>query len=310
MSSTDQPVEEVSKAVPATTTTTTPKLNSVNYSHLGGFITNFLFTYGVGTLNVLPGTSDVGDISDKYQAIVSPAGSAFSIWGLIFMSQAAFTIAQMLPKFRSKPVVQEMKYYWLFVCLAQSAWSIFFGYEMIAVAMVAIFMIFFGLLAVVLKQYFANLERTLVEFWLFRFPFMIHCGWLTAASILNVNLVFIKNNSSAEVQLTVGIISLAILHAISVVWLVLPKYPVYTIPCVLIWANSWIGVELGNPKDQIQDRFGDLVVTGIKNAAYSVAVIISIQVVSRALLAIYMKFFKKSNDIEESAPTSEEDSAV
>lgn len=132
----------------------------------------------------------------------------------------------------------------------------------------------------------------------------------SAASILNVNLVFIKNNSSAEVQLTVGIISLAILHAISVVWLVLPKYPVYTIPCVLIWANSWIGVELGNPKDQIQDRFGDLVVTGIKNAAYSVAVIISIQVVSRALLAIYMKFFKKSNDIEESAPTSEEDSAV
>lgn len=130
MSSIDQPVEEVSKAVPATTTTTTPKLNSVNYSHLGGFITNFLFTYGVGTLNVLPGTSDVGDISDKYQvssrvlfivyhfrgiffshnhfvnyiiqAIVSPAGSAFSIWGLIFMSQAAFTIAQMLPKFRSK----------------------------------------------------------------------------------------------------------------------------------------------------------------------------------------------------------------
>lgn len=131
MSSTEQPVEEVSKAVPATTTT--PKLNSVNYSHLGGFITNFLFTYGVGTLNVLPGTSDVGDISDKYQvssrllfivyhfrgiffshnhfvnytiyvgqAIVSPASSAFSIWGLIFMSQAAFTIAQMLPKFRSK----------------------------------------------------------------------------------------------------------------------------------------------------------------------------------------------------------------
>lgn len=83
MSSTDQPVEEVSKAVPATTTTT-PKLNSVNYSHLGGFITNFLFTYGVGTLNVLPGTSDVGDISDKYQVSSRVLFIVYHFQGIFF----------------------------------------------------------------------------------------------------------------------------------------------------------------------------------------------------------------------------------
>jgi len=125
-------------------------------------------------------------------------------------------------------------------------------------------------------------------------------------------VVFVDQNASPDVQLTVGIISLAILHAVSLMSLVFPKYPAYVIPCVLVWATSWIGAELGDPQTSIQEKFGSLVVDGVKNAAYSIAIIISIQVVARAGYSIFnrVKLQREiiesnelmGNDIEESEP--------
>lgn len=276
----------IDEAVPHSNDELGTKLNKVNYANFIGFIINFVLTYG-STNGIFPGSSNTVDLSLKYQTFVTPKSTGFAIWGLIFIFQGLFTITQMLPKYRMKSVVQSLGFSWLFVCLVQSLWSLMFAYELIIASLILMVLIFGGLVTVNINQYQSNLERSLSEFWLLRFPFMLHLGWITAATLLNVNVVFVDQNAPSDVQLTVGIISLAILHAVSLMSLVFPKYPAYVIPCVLVWATSWIGAELENPQTSIQEKFGSLVVDGVKNAAYSIAVIISIQVVARAGYSIF-----------------------
>jgi hypothetical protein len=216
---------------------------------------------------------------------VTPKAAAFSIWGVIFLSQAAFTVVQLLPRFRAKALIQKgVGYYYISTCLFQACWTFAFAYEVIWLSLIFILLIWASLLAIVYTQYSTEeSEGTLVEFWLLRFPFAIHCGWLTAASALNVNVLFVDRAAPADVQLAVGILSLAILHAISV-WVVFAiQKPNYTLAVVLSWANAWIYSELKTPKDSIVERFAADSISGVSYAAAAVAYIILGQILVRVL---------------------------
>ena len=66
-------------------------------------------------------TPDV--ISDKYPTILTPAGYAFSIWSLIYLGMAAFSVYQFLPAnlVRFRPV----RSLYIFSCLLNSPGYIF-----------------------------------------------------------------------------------------------------------------------------------------------------------------------------------------
>jgi len=264
---------------------TTASLNWKNYLNVLAFILNCVITFGIGNFGWF-GASTNGDLSDKYQTLVTPAGSAFSIWGVIFIFQGIFIVYQLLPSVRAKPMVQDgVSYWYILACLFQCAWTPAFGFEQITAALVFITLIWLSLIGLVYSQYnVTNGDNNLLEYWLLRFPFAIHCGWLTAASVLNVNVLAVKLELSAEVQLAMGIVSLAYLHAVSV-WVVFGfAKPNYTIAGVLAWANGWISNELNAPKEAITERFGGLVVSSVQMAALAVSFIIVGQVVVRVAL--------------------------
>jgi len=129
--------------------------------------------------------------------------------------------------------------------------------------------------------------KGLLEFWLLRFPFAIHGGWITAASAVNVGLVAQATDAAPATQLSVAIICLAVLHALSVWHLFGYKRPNYTIPGVLIWANSWIYNELQNPKQSILDTYDEITITGVGYAAFSVAMVIIIQIIVRVAFFVF-----------------------
>merc|ERR1712232_259834 len=217
---------------------------------------------------------------------MGPSGSAFSIWGVIFIFQGIFAVYQLLPSVRAKPMVQEgVSYWYILTCLFQCCWTPCFGFEQITLALIAIILIWLSLVGLNYQQYYVkDAERTLIEFWFLRFPFQVHCGWLTCASVLNVNVLAVKLDADAEYLLPIAIISLAYLHAVSV-WVLFgfPK-PNYTIAGVIAWANGWIFNELGNPKDLIKEAFPQLVITSVSYAAFAVSIIIVSQAVVRVVL--------------------------
>lgn len=265
---------------------TSTKINLLNIINVAAYVFNTTFTYGVGNAGWFGGSTN-SDLSLKYQTIVTPSSWAFSIWAVIFVFQAIYCVVQLLPPFRSHPMVQiGVSYFYVATCLSQAGWTFAFAFELIPLSLFLMALIWISLAGILYRQYGLESEGTLREFWLLRFPFAVHFGWITAATLLNVNVVTVKVGPGAGTELAVGIVSLAILHAISVVVLFLPKRPQYTIPCVLAWANGAIYYELANTRDPIKERFSEDAISGVSYAALAVCFIILTQVMIRVVTAI------------------------
>jgi len=274
----------------------TSSLNAKNYLNLFFYLINTIVTFGIGVMGII-GNGTNSELSKKYQTLVTPNATAFSIWSIIFVSQAVFTIVQLLPQFRAHPMIQKGVGYWyIYACIFQSLWSVAFAFEFIALSTVFIIGILLSLAAIIYSQYRVSSEGSLKEFWLLRFPFTIHCGWIVAATLLNFNVLLVKNEAAASIQLSWAIVSLAALHGLSVILLFgIQREPLYTISAVLSWAIGWISIELASPSGKVQDTFDSDIILGLSHAAKFVSFIILGQILIRVFLSLIKKRFNKDN---------------
>jgi translocator protein len=170
------------------------------------------------------------DISDKYHTLITPAGYAFAIWGVIFLGMIAFGIYQALPSQRANPRFRAIGGWVILNALANGIWSPIFNNEYISLALLVILVIL-GSLAVIVERLLARprqidlaneLDAPLVEFpvsaaetWLARVPFLIYFGWVTVATIVNVavalkasgfELAGMSESGWAQAVLVVGLV--------------------------------------------------------------------------------------------------------
>lgn len=289
------------EAETASTPPSRPKLNHKNWINLASLVLNMALVYGVGNAGWAD-TPDNGELSRKYQTLVTPKSSAFSIWAVIFTAQIAWSIVQMLPKFRASPMVQDIGYWYASVAATQIGWTFSFGFEVIPLSLAFMLAIWISLITILYRQYYSASDGTIVEFWALRFPFAIHAGWITAASALNVGVQVVSMDQPAAVQLAVSIVSLAVLHAVSV-WVLfnIPR-PNWTMACVLAWAFGWIYAELGSPNEKITGTFAEETIWGVRYAAIAVCFIILFQLALRLALLVRPSYnpYKK---VDEDQPT-------
>jgi hypothetical protein len=207
----------------------------LNYLNAAAYATNLFVTYGVGAGGVF-GTPSNGELSAKYQTIVTPAGWAFSIWGIIFVSELIWTLYQLTPAYRYSPLVREgVSWYFIGVCAAQIAWTLMFSFEFIAASLAAMLSILYCLVKIVTTQYKLDDNIPTRDYWLLKFPFSIHAAWIVAASLVNTNLVLVKFQASADVQYTAALMSLGVLLLITTYVLHLTS-PDFVVPLVSAWA--------------------------------------------------------------------------
>merc|ERR1719231_1618785 len=109
-----------------------PSLTPLNYVNLLAFIANAAVTY-ISMTGVFGPTNS--QLSKKYQALVTPAGWAFSIWGPIFILEAVFAIYQMFGNVRASETVEAIAYPYMWSCFAQIMWTIVFAQEWIGVSL-------------------------------------------------------------------------------------------------------------------------------------------------------------------------------
>lgn len=303
-------IEEAVETTPPATAdeNTKPRLNFKNGLNLVAYILNIALVYGVGNAGWL-GTPDNKELSLKYQTLVTPASTAFVIWAVIFLAQGAWAVLQLLPKFRNSAMVQDGVGYWYAsVTATQIGWTFAFAYEIIPLSLAFMLLILASLYAILYSQYYAKSDGALSEFWALRFPFAVHAGWITAASALNVNVLVVSMDQPAYVQLAVAIVSLAVLHAVSVWVLFFISRPNWTIACVLTWAFGWIYDELNKNSDRIAGTFSADTILGVKYAAIAVAIIIPIQMIIRLALLFRPSYNPYRKKVEEPQATHEPDS--
>ncbi|QDK77233.1 tryptophan-rich sensory protein [Spirosoma sp. KCTC 42546] len=174
----------------------------------------FFVVFSVISLIVMNYLSNVGafggktnkEISDKYHTLITPAGYAFSIWGIIFLGLLAFAVYQGLGTQRTNPRFRAIGWWVVLNGFCNAIWSPLFNNEQIGIALVVILVMLFSLLIieqrllekkhvpiVAIDQNATLPESTTssAETWLARVPFSIYFGWLTVATILNVT-VYLK----------------------------------------------------------------------------------------------------------------------
>jgi len=197
---------------------TSTSLQWWNWTNLAGYIVNCCVTW-LSLTGIFGPTN--ADLSRKYQALVTPAGWAFSIWGPIFIWEAVFVIAQMLPSIRGSYVARSMAPFWLFACLCQTGWTFAFAQEVILLSEVLMLCILVGLVG---AAFAADLkEISTRDFWLLRAPISLHLGWIICASAVNTNVLAIFYLATPGTMLSVAIASLAAVASLASVYALAPK---------------------------------------------------------------------------------------
>lgn len=207
----------------------------LNYLNVAAYAANFLVTYAVGAGGVF-GTPTNAELSAKYQTIVTPAGYAFSLWGVIFIAELIWTCYQLTPAYQASSLVREgVSWYFVGVCAAQIAWTLTFTFEFISLSLVAMLSTLYCLLMIVTAQYKLTGNISTRDYWVLKFPFSIHAGWIVAASLVNVSVVLVKLEANANLQYFAALISLAVVLLATAYFLHLTR-PNFVVPLVLAWA--------------------------------------------------------------------------
>ena len=148
---------------------------------------NVMFSYLSGYF--MPG-NDIGVVTEKYNSLFAPAGYAFLIWGIIYLSFFCYAVYQLMPSQRRET---------LFDCLAKPfigsnllgmVWISVYRMDFISISTVVI--LFMLTLAVILYVRVRHVVlRNEQSSWL-SLPFSLFLGWLSVAAIANVDILLIS----------------------------------------------------------------------------------------------------------------------
>ncbi len=177
-------------------------------------------------------------IADKYRNDITPAGYAFSIWGLIYLGLIAFSVYQALPKNAAK--FSPLRSVYILSCAANCAWLYFWHQEAVTLCVAVIFLLLGTLIFINEKLKFTE---TSGDFWFVKFPLGLYCGWVTAAAILNSTIALVYSNFQAgdSKGVVLGAILLLTATALGVIIRFTLNNPFY--PLAIAWALTSIAVE-------------------------------------------------------------------
>jgi benzodiazapine receptor len=202
-----------------------------------------------GLANALPINGlTTGEISDRFPVLVVPAGYVFSIWGLIYLGLAAFTVYQALPSLRADPLLRRLGWLPALTGALNVAWILLWHHE----AFVLTVPVMVALLATLV-----TIEATLrgggrthagAERWAVAVPYSIYAGWITVATIANVAAALASVGFTGSGIDPTVIASAVLLVGLAIATAMVARFRDPAYGCVIVWAYAGIVVkESGTP---------------------------------------------------------------
>jgi translocator protein len=280
--------------------------NRFNYINLVAYLINVFVTFAIGQFG-LGGRPTNGELSDKYQTIVTPVGLMFSIWGPIFILQALWVLWQfLLPSLRNSEGVYKVGYWYAVAVVFQCGWTFAFSWEVMWASLVCMYGICISLVMATLRlQTYQN--KTWKGYLLWQLPISLHCGWIIAASAVNTNVLPVFYNANATVQIAVAGASLGVLVIVALAWLA--AYPVdLAPPAVLVWALTGVYLALEDPADSIVALFSERQITATKYSVLGGLSLIGLGIVVKILYVLAVQrpaaAMKKNRSSSASSPAA------
>ncbi|WP_294203254.1 tryptophan-rich sensory protein [uncultured Chryseobacterium sp.] len=187
----------------------------------------------------------MASISAKYQNLFTPAGYAFSIWGLIYLGLLGFVIYY--GPFAKNTEAKEktiLNTGWWFVisCIANSLWIFTWLYEYTLLTIPIMMLLFVSLLKIIRNNRGLIESRDFKTTVFLRLPFYIYSGWISVALIADAAAYLKKIQWSGfgipETGWTVLMFIIAAVIHLYMVW----KQNMSTFALVAVWALIAIAV--------------------------------------------------------------------
>lgn len=134
-------------------------------------------------------------ISDSYPNLFAPAGLTFSIWGVIYLLLAAYTLYQS-GLFQGKKdlvkteLMQRIGTKFTISSLANIAWIFSWHYNIIPLSM--LFMAVILVCLIMINQITSREKFTIKEKFFIRLGFSVYFGWITIATIANATTLLVS----------------------------------------------------------------------------------------------------------------------
>ena len=145
--------------------------------------------------NLLPLNGlNTGQVSDSYPNIFAPAGLTFSIWGVIYVLLALYTLYQFglfqkAGRTSDPGLLKSVGGYFMVSSLANAAWIFAWHFNQILLSMVLMIVILLCLIFI--NNKFRNTRLSGREKFFLRLPFSIYFGWITVATIANFTVLLV-----------------------------------------------------------------------------------------------------------------------
>lgn len=160
-------------------------------------LASFVFAIVVNAAaNIVPFNGQTtGEISDRFDVYVIPAGYVFSIWSLIYVGQLAFVLHSFRPSRLEDPLLRRIGLWPVVVSVLNGTWISLWHWELFPATLVVMVAI---LLSLIMLYRRAGFERTArpaardlrgADRWFVQLPFSLYLGWISVATITNVAVV-------------------------------------------------------------------------------------------------------------------------
>ena len=173
----------------------------------------------------LMNNTTIGEISNDYRSLFTPAGYTFAIWGMIYLLLFGFVIYQtrgLFVKVKNDSFVLKTGWWFVASCLFNSLWVFAWVYEYTGLSCVFIFLLLASLFKIVLNNRMALDDESFPIIAFVWWPFVVYAGWVTVASIANVSTYLIKIGwdgfGFSEVTWTIVLMAIAIVINQYMLW--------------------------------------------------------------------------------------------
>lgn len=146
-----------------------------------------MIAFNVLAVTLPLGGRDTGEVSAMYSNLFTPAGFTFSIWSVIYLGLAAFTVYQFLPSQSREPRAQRVAVLFIVSCLLNLSWLLAWHYLWIGTSVVLMVLLLLTLIMIYIQVTRRVNERTVAYRLMVALPFRLYLGWISVATIANIS---------------------------------------------------------------------------------------------------------------------------
>ena len=137
-------------------------------------------------------------VSDSYWNLFTPAGYAFSIWGLIYLGLVGFVFYTGQSLFSKKddndPIVLQIGWWFVLSCIGNSTWVVAWLYNYTLLSVGIMFVVLLSLIKIIINTRMELDAHPLKRYLLIYWPFAFYSGWISVAFIANIAALLTKNS--------------------------------------------------------------------------------------------------------------------